>query len=277
MPILNYLFVKTEYRFSIICQVKRLSYDLSSNFLDIGGCSTYSQLQIKRTFNCCPAKKNMKQIDKNITDPPGLNIMQKRSKKTYDALIKAGFKLLRKHSWDSITIAELSRAAGYSVGAFYARFNSKDEFFDVLIENQSQARKADYERLFSKLQNDDLLDELIKDIVQYFRNKCNFWRAAQVRSMRGPEFWEQIRQDGNDLASRFIERLSKQINRPLTDSEEINVRFAFQMVNGTINSAVINQPGPILLNQKLFIEKLIRAFRLISNYDNFKIMKKFKK
>jgi len=219
----------------------------------------------------------MKQNNEIGTDSPGLNIMQKRSKKTYDAMIKAGFKLLRKHSWDSITIAELSKTAGYSVGAFYARFKSKDEFFDALIANQSQTRKAAYEHLFSKFRNGDLLNELIKDLVQYFRNKCNYWRAAQVRSMRDPEFWEQIRQDGNDLASRFIERLSKQINRPLTDSEEMNVRFAFQVVYGTINSAVINQPGPIFMNQKLFIEKMIRVFRLVSNYDNFKTKKKSKK
>ena len=203
--------------------------------------------------------------------------MQKRSKKTYDALIKTGFRLLKKREWDSITVAELSKTAGYSVGAFYARFKSKDEFFDALIANQSQTRKTAYENLFSKYQNDDLLDELIKDHVQYFRNKINFWRAAQVRSIRDPEFWEQIRQDGYDLAGRFIERLSKQINRPLTDSEEINVRFAFQVVNGTINSAIINRPGPILMNQKLFIEKLIRTFRLVSNYDNFKTKKKSKK
>ncbi|MFC1841153.1 TetR/AcrR family transcriptional regulator, partial [Thermodesulfobacteriota bacterium] len=68
--------------------------------------------------------------------------MQKRSKKTYDAMIKTGFKLLRKRPWDSITIAELSRTAGYSVGAFYARFKSKDEFFDALAAHHRKARKA---------------------------------------------------------------------------------------------------------------------------------------
>ena len=76
-----------------------------------------------------------------------------------------------------------------------------------------------------------------------------------------------------DLASRFIERLSKQINRQLTDSEEINVRFAFQVVYATINSAIINQPGPVFMNQKSIVEKLIRVFRLVSNYDNLKIKK----
>ena len=70
----------------------------------------------------------MKLNNKPLTDSPGLNIKQKRSKKTYDALIKSGFRLLKKREWASITIAELSRAAGYSVGAFYTRFRSKDEF-----------------------------------------------------------------------------------------------------------------------------------------------------
>ena len=54
----------------------------------------------------------MKQISKIITRSHGLNIMQKRSKKTYDALIKTGFRLLKKREWASITVAELSQTAG---------------------------------------------------------------------------------------------------------------------------------------------------------------------
>jgi len=62
--------------------------------------------------------------------------------------------------------------------------------------------------------------------------------------------------------------MSKRAERELTPSEEMNVRFAFQIVFGTINNAIINSPGPIFLGQTLFIENLARAFRVVSDYDN---------
>ncbi len=62
----------------------------------------------------------------------GRKIRQKRSQKTYDALIATSFKLLEQREFDEISVAELAqKAEGYSVGAFYARFHSKDELFDA--------------------------------------------------------------------------------------------------------------------------------------------------
>jgi AcrR family transcriptional regulator len=219
----------------------------------------------------------MKQIDKIKPDSPALNIKQKRSQKTYDTLIKTGFRLLKKRAWDSITVAELSRLAGYSVGAFYGRFRSKEELLNALVAHHRIARKAAIEDFFSSHNHDDFIDELIKDIVNYHWNNRNFWRSAQVRGMRDPEFWEPIRQGGYDVATKTIEMLSEQADRPLTDEEETNVRFAFQITFGTLNNTIINRPGPIFMNQRPFVEKLTQAFRVVSNCDNFKIKKKLKK
>jgi AcrR family transcriptional regulator len=210
----------------------------------------------------------MRLKNKHSTALPGLTIKQKRSKKTYDALITKCFQLLKKRDFDSITVADLSRSAGYSVGAFYTRFRSKDEFFDAMVTHHLVDRKAFLDYLFSTLHNDDLIDELIKDMVHYFWINQKFWRAALVRSMRDPEFWAPIRQSGHDLADKVVARLSEQANRPLTELEETNVRFAFQITLGTINNTIINRPGPIFMNQRLFVEKLTRAFRLVADYDN---------
>jgi AcrR family transcriptional regulator len=219
----------------------------------------------------------MEQKYKHSTDFPGLKIKQDRGKRTYDALIKTCFQLLKKQDFDSITVAELSKQAGYSVGAFYARFRSKDEFFDAMIAYHFQNRGEALERIFSTFPNNKLIDELIKDIILYFSANQNFWRAALVRSMRDPDFWKPIRKSGHNVASRVTKRLSEQAGRSLTEQEETNLRFAFQITFGTINNSIINQPGPIFMNQELFVEKLTRAFRLVSGFDNIKNKKQIKK
>jgi AcrR family transcriptional regulator len=242
----------------------------ASNFLDSRGYSTYTQY-LKWGYLSTNKLDNiniMKLKNNHSTELPGLSIKQKRSKKTYDTLIRTGFKLLKKREFDSITVAELSQSAGYSVGAFYTRFRSKEEFFDALVAHHLKNRRAVLDRLFSALHNNKLIDELIKDMVHYFWINREFWRAALVRSMRDPEFWIPIRQSGHDLANKVVARLSEQANRPLTDLEEQNVRFAFQITLGTINNTIINKPGPIFMNQKLYVEKLTRSFRLVADYDN---------
>jgi AcrR family transcriptional regulator len=208
---------------------------------------------------------------------PGLSIKQKRSIKTYKSLITTGFKLLKRQEFDSITVAELSKSAGYSVGAFYTRFKSKDEFFDALVVHHLKSRIASQENILTTFKGDNFIDVLIKDIVQYYWFNRKFWRAALIRSMRDPEFWEPIRKSGHSLATSVIEKISELAARPLTDMEETNVRFAFQITFGTINNTIINQPGPIFMKQKLYVEKLTRAFRLVSDYDNIACNKTLKK
>jgi len=54
----------------------------------------------------------------------------------------------------------------------------------------------------------------------------------------------------------------------LTEREEANIYFAFQVVLSTINNTMYNQSGPIIMGQKLFIEELARTFILVSDFEN---------
>lgn len=197
----------------------------------------------------------------------GRTIKQKRSHKTYDALIATGFKLLEQRELDAISIAELSKAAGYSVGAFYARFRSKDEFFDAMVARHMEQRTKMRNRLFAKAPIETLINDFIAELVRYYWKRRRFWRSALIRSIRSPGFWEPLRLHGHELGKLLIARMSKQAGRPLSEDEETNVRFAFQIALGTINNAIINRPGPIMIGQALFVANLARAFRLVSDYD----------
>lgn len=62
-------------------------------------------------------------------------VQQARSRRTLDALLEALDGLLKDRPFDSIGVAELSRAAGVSTGAFYARFRSKDDLLPSLYQS----------------------------------------------------------------------------------------------------------------------------------------------
>jgi AcrR family transcriptional regulator len=207
----------------------------------------------------------------------GRRIKQKRSQKTYDALIATTFKLLEQREFDDIPIAELAQKAGYSVGAFYARFRSKDELFDALVAQHMDDRTAARVRILATAPDATLIGVLIEELVAYYWSRRRFWRAALIRSIRDPGFWEPIRKHGHAFAALLGERMSARAGRKLTDAEQANVSFAVQLALGTINNTIINRPGPIFMDQELFVENLSRAFRLVSGYDELVGTKRAKK
>jgi AcrR family transcriptional regulator len=175
--------------------------------------------------------------------------------------------LLEAKDFDEISIAELARKAGYSVGAFYARFRSKDELFDAMVTRHLEGRRNIRSRQFAEAPDATLVHDLLAETVSYYWGRRRFWRAALIRSIRDPDFWTPIRASSHELADSFIARMATRGGRALEAQQEANVRFAVQGTFGTINNAILNRPGPFFMDQALFVENLARVFRLVSGYD----------
>ena len=198
----------------------------------------------------------------------GRKIKQQRGQATYQALIDTGFRLLEKKDLENITVAELARKAGYSVGAFYARFHSKDEFFAALIQAHLQSRTDTLVELYANITRDTLIDDLIENMTNYYWEHRQFWRTVLLKSTMDATFWEPFKEHFYSSHKRFVDWLYQENNRALTEREEANIYFAFQVVLSTINNTMLNKSSPILIGEKLFIEELVRAFNLVSDFDN---------
>lgn len=194
-------------------------------------------------------------------------IKQQRSQRTFDSLVETGLRLARDRDLDAIPVAEIAKEAGYSVGAFYARFTTKDDFHRALLEHYSARRIEDFDRLFDTVDDDSLLTTYFERQTERLFANRRFWRACLHRSFNDPPFWEPFRRIVRHVGDRFIERASRRIGRPLTAHEERSIRFAIQVANGTINNTMINQPGPVAVDDPDFLVRLERAFRLVSDWD----------
>ena len=197
-------------------------------------------------------------------------IRQKRSQITYDKLIEAAFALMLNRAWDAVPVAEIAERAGYSVGAFYARFKNKDEFQNALMQRYTQDRLRRLEEQFSSTPDDQLLTAYFHDVVDRLWRNRFFWRAVLFRSIQDTEFWKPFRHIGQIIGDKLIERACRRIGRPLTHSEEMDIRFAIQVTNGAINNVMINRPGPVDIDDPEFVERLEKAFREISHWDELR-------
>jgi AcrR family transcriptional regulator len=69
---------------------------------------------------------------------PGLSRVEKQQR-TRSALLRAASKLFCRRGLDGASIDDVAEAAGYTKGAFYANFRSKEELFLVMLDEKFSA------------------------------------------------------------------------------------------------------------------------------------------
>ncbi len=193
-----------------------------------------------------------------------LPVKQTRARKTRDRFLAAGFKLLRRKHFDELSVADIARTAGCAVGSFYLRFVDKDQYFLAIAE----VRREQSRGLLATWYEGATLESVVKKAVvrelEFVLEHPNFWRAALRKGATDPTFWQEFRELGRESVVRYIDCHSQLLGRALTEEEIERVRFAFQMVRGTLNNTLMNQPGPFQLEDEVFRSQMERAFQLVA-------------
>ena len=91
---------------------------------------------------------------------------QLRSEATYEKLMTAGEEVFCERGFSSATIDEISSRAGYTRGAFYAQFESKEVFFRRLIEYRQQTRADTHDLLEQRFRAGATLAELVSFLAE---------------------------------------------------------------------------------------------------------------
>ena len=192
---------------------------------------------------------------------------QARSRRTRDQLLAAGYRLVEVRDFEAVSIADIAKAAGCSVGAFYFRFADKDAFFRAMIAHRLEEARTSIAALLEMPGDDDPLETLVAAIAETFRRRPGFLRATLRKSMEDPSVWEPMRAHGHFVADRYLDRLSRNAGQRPTAALELRIRFAFQIMNGTLINALINAPGPLQLDHPTLTNELVRAMRLVIAAD----------
>lgn len=190
---------------------------------------------------------------------------QDRSRKTRDALIAATWRLLQEQPWQALSINDIVKLAGSSVGAFYSRFTDKEALLEALAAEWLEERWMQRARGFASLEPDaDFAAYAILSSYHHLLRFQNFWRAVLVKGANDPVFWEPFRASGRQTMQLTIDCRRQRLGRELTEEEIQHIRFAFQMANGVINNGIVNRPGPLLPGTPEFEAALVRGFKAVS-------------
>src|SRR6266481_2168895 len=128
-------------------------------------------------------------------DFPGVTpSRQKRSREMTLALLRAGADMLRTRSLAELSIEALCAKVGATVGAFYSRFESKEAYFNALIELAARdgARRLSAMTANAALKNvalAELCRVLVGGIIGWIRNHEGVLRAALQHDDTRPDRW----------------------------------------------------------------------------------------
>jgi AcrR family transcriptional regulator len=84
-----------------------------------------------------------------------LNKHQKKSAATKQKLLKAARRIFARDGFDGSRIDDIAAEAGYTRGAFYAHFKTKEDLFFALLEQQAGSKMEEVRRMLEACQNEE--------------------------------------------------------------------------------------------------------------------------
>ena len=169
---------------------------------------------------------------------------QARSEQTLYRLIDAAEELIQEKGLADVSIPEIVRRAGSSVGGFYARFKDKNELLRALEERFLQRLDEQVVELadpghWQRATTAEIVASCINELVSTYRAEHNMISAFLVRAAADVE----IRKEGMRFRQRVERRISEllltrrdEISHP---QPEVAIDLAVQLAFGLMLQNVI--------------------------------------
>ena len=137
---------------------------------------------------------------------------QKRSEATLNKIVAAMQTLVEEKYFEQITIAEIARESGMSVGTFYRRFENKEAALPVLYQHFETGMRcwmADSAQRWQHMVVEDLVRDMASGIYYFFKQQRGLMRTIHVYARLRPDLisqpqLEERKTDYDKLASLLL-------------------------------------------------------------------------
>jgi len=187
-------------------------------------------------------------------DFPGVTpSRQKRSREMTAALLQAGAEMLRGRCLAELSIEALCGEVGATVGAFYSRFESKEAYFNTLMEIAARDGECNLAQMTG---NERLADAGLAELCRLFVGGIIGWirshegvlRAALQHDDTRPDRWNMFKGLARATTAGATPPLLRAMGRGREAAKTRGIAFGFQVVLGTLVNAILNDPGPLSLH-----------------------------
>lgn len=107
---------------------------------------------------------------------------------TRERLLDSALESFVKDGIEATSIEEVAEAAGYSRGAFYSNFESKDDLLCAVLDREIERDRQEVAAIVAALPPAQMIKKLREFYVNMGQDEanCTFWLGLQLHSLRNP-------------------------------------------------------------------------------------------
>jgi AcrR family transcriptional regulator len=116
---------------------------------------------------------------------------QSRSRKTFDRVIEAAVEILKAEGLQQLTLAEVSRRSGVSIGSIYCRVDSKEDLIRVVQAQGLEGLDREFAVMINRVRRRalplrDLVPTMVRELAVYLRRHAALLTAFMQQGSRDP-------------------------------------------------------------------------------------------
>jgi AcrR family transcriptional regulator len=188
---------------------------------------------------------------------------QRRSRERRDRLLSAGLELIADRSIDDIGIAEITAAAGYSVGSFYRRFTNKEGYVMalqdiVLSEFTARARGEFAGSAWQGVARQRVVESAVEFLVDENRRARGLIETALKTAASERTTWAPYYASRHAFYELLRRLLEPHVPADRHADPRLAVAFAIQTIFAVLNQVTSLRTGAIRIDDGRLVDEVSR-------------------
>lgn len=138
---------------------------------------------------------------------------EERKQKTRQLLLESAAETFAKLGFQGASVDKIAEFAGFSKGAVYAHFNSKEELFLALLEQQMQSHVDTIHQVLGQQRSFDRFVETMNHYFDLDRQNNRTWSILNMEFLLYAMREDSVRKKWTDMILESVEQISEIIER----------------------------------------------------------------
>ncbi len=154
---------------------------------------------------------------------------EERKKETRQLLLESAVETFAQSGFHGASVDKIAENAGFSKGAFYAHFHSKEELFLAILEQQMQLHVNNVRQVIDQQQS---LSHFIETMNEYFvsvRQENRTWSMLTMEFLLYAMREESVRHKWSNMITQAVEQISKAIEKLMSKEKHTSTLSATEM------------------------------------------------
>ena len=172
---------------------------------------------------------------------------QKRSRHSFEQLMKAGIEILREGAEAEFSIADLSRRTGVSVGSIYQRFGSKERIYLALQDRVLSELDGEVEQLFAPNNAraapfESVVADAVRRFCGHLRRNEALLRALITRDVGNAAALARGELSSQRIEAALLDFLAASLVEMRNTEVRASARVGFRVLYSSAWSRLMKQP-----------------------------------